>query len=213
MSIRVLAAGMTESGKTEWLWRRYLRHAPRLLIVDTIGEWATSRRRSLPDDTRFTVGVDETVAALHDVATVDRWLIVADLERDELVELADILAPRRIEDSPVPGLGGMGVYLDEVDLLVPLADNRLASLWRRGRHVHLSVYAATQRLGNLNKEVSAMVGVVGIFRLDEVNDVQYLQQRFGRAQAEAGLAWARSKPYRAAVYAGGQLHRLEPEPE
>lgn len=211
MTLRVIATGRTLSGKTEWIWRRYLRRVPRLLIVDTIGEWAASRAASIAG-AHFTVGVEETLDCIATIAPDDTWRIVADLEREELVELADVLAPRRIEASPVPALGGMAIYLDEVDLLVPLGDARLGGLWRRGRHVGLSVYAATQRPSSVNKEVSAMVDVYGVLPLDEVRDVQYLRQRFGRENADAGLAWANSGPYRVAAFAGGELARLPPEP-
>lgn len=211
MTIRVIATGRTLSGKTEWIWRRYLRRVPRLLIVDTIGEWASSRAASV-QGAHFTTGVDETLDAMTALAPVEQWRIVADLEREELVELSDILAPRRIEESPVTPLGGMGIYLDEVDLLVPLGDARLGGLWRRGRHVGLSVFAATQRPSSVNKEVSAMVDVYGVLPLDEVRDVAYLRQRFGRELADAGLTWASSGPYRVAAFAGGELARLPPEP-
>lgn len=213
MTLRAMATGRTQSGKTEWLWRRYLRRVPRLLIVDTIGEWsAKARRGEGPTDARHTVGVDETLAAMRELASVDQWRIIADLDREELVELANVLAPRRIEASPVPALGGMAIYLDEVDLLVPLGDSRLGGLWRRGRHVGLSVYSATQRPSSVNKEVSAMVDVYAVLPLDEVRDVQYLRQRFGREKADSGLQWASSGRYRVAVFAGGELHKLPPEP-
>lgn len=212
MTLRVIATGRTMSGKTEWIWRRYLRHVPRLLIVDTIGEWSSTRAASL-EHARHVTGVQATLQALHDAAEFRSWCIVADLDRDETVQVADILAPRRITDSPVPALGGMAIYLDEVDLMVPLGDSRLAGLWRRGRHVGLSVYAATQRPASVNKEVSAMVDVYALLPLDEVRDVAYLRQRFGRDMVDRGLAWANSGPYRVATFAGGALHRLPPEPE
>lgn len=212
MTLRVMATGRTQSGKTEWIWRRYLRRLPRLLLVDTIGEWVTKRRESLGPAARHTVGVDETIQAMHDVAEHDQWRIVADLEREELIEVADVLAPRRIERSPVPALGGIGIYLDEVDLLVPLGDSRLGGFWRRGRHVDLSVFAATQRPSSVNKEVSAMVDVYGLLPLDEVRDVAYLRQRFGRAAAEEGLAWAKARPYNVAAFVQGELVKLPPEP-
>lgn len=212
MTLRVIACGRTLSGKTEWLYRRYLSMEPRLLIVDTIGEWSTSRH---VEGAITTSGTADTLAALRDLAEIGltEWVIIADLDRDELVALMERLAPRRIGDSPVPALGGMAIYLDEVDLLVPVQDARLAGLWRRGRHIGLSVYAATQRPASVSKEVSAMVDVYAVLALDEVRDVDYLRQRFGRSATDAGLAWANSAPYRVAAYAGGKLYRLPPEGE
>lgn len=213
MTLRVIAAGRTLSGKTEWLWRRYLRRHRRLLIVDTIGEWSTSR--SAGEDVIHASGAEDVRAALADVAVMSphEWTIVADVDREELVTLTDLIAPRRIDASPVPALGGLAIYIDEVDLMVPVADNRLAGLWRRGRHIGISVYAATQRPASVSKEVSAMVDIYGVLALDEVRDVEYLRQRFGRARADEGLVWARSAPYRVAAYGQADWWRLPPEPD
>lgn len=210
MTLRVLAVGMTQSGKTEWLWRRYLRHSPRVLIVDTIGEWGLKVNRGELSAVPVS-GVEETLAAMRALAYEPRWTIVADLDREEVAMIGNILVPRRIADSPVPGLGGIAIYLDEVDILIPQGDSRLAGLFRRGRHVSLSVFAATQRPASVNKEVSAMVDVYGVLRLSEVRDIQYLRQRFGRSVADRGLAWSQSAPYRVALFAGGELFLMPPE--
>jgi hypothetical protein len=212
----VIAAGRTQSGKTEFVWRRYVRREPRVLIIDP-GEWRMKRRHLIPGAI-FVQGADGVHDAMMQLVEErrSRWIICADADTDDLLEIQDILIPPRDWDaSPVPALGGLAVFMDEVDLSMPLKDNRLAGYNRRGRHVQLSVYMATQRLGAVNKECTSMAEFIAVMSFDEPRDVQYLRDRLGRIKADEALAWANSGPYRCSLYhtPTGQLFRLPAEPD
>lgn len=217
MSRRVIAVGRTLSGKTEWVWRRYVRREPRVLIIDP-GEWRVKHQRGAIPNAMVVSGADGIRDALLEVAETrqSHWCIIADADRDELEEVQELLIPAgRWEESPVPRLGGMAIFMDEVDISIPLRDSRLAGFNRRGRHVGLSVYMATQRPGSVNKEATSMADWIGILSLDEVSDVKYLRDRLGREKADKALAWANSGQYRAALFhpPTGQLWLLPPEPD
>lgn len=219
MSRRAIAVGRTLSGKTETLWRRYLRREPRLLIIDN-GEWRmkhTSGAAQLTGEVATVYGAAGVQDAMLDFAErrISEWTIIADADRDELEQIQDLLIPPgRWEDSPVPDLGGMSIFMDEVDLSMPSKDNRLAGFNRRGRHVQLSVYMASQRPASVNKECTSQVDFLLIMSLDEPRDVEYLRSRMGQEKAAQALAWAQSGPYRCGLYhpPTGQLWRLPPEP-
>lgn len=217
MTRRVISCGRTLSGKTEFLWRRYIRSEPRVVIVDP-GEWRIRHKRdgALPGAV-LAHGAEGLRDALTDFAEEGRteWTVILDADRDEMEAVQDLLIPPgRWEDSPVPPLGGFALFMDEVDLTMPLKDNRLAGFNRRGRHVKLSVYMATQRPGSVNKECTSQVDFIAVLSLDEVSDVKYLGDRMGREKAREALAWANSGPYRVALFHAptGALYRLPPEP-
>lgn len=219
MSRRVIAVGRTMSGKTEALWRRYLRYEPRLLIIDN-GEWRmkhTAGTAKLNGEVVSVYGAAGVADAMLDFAErrIHRWTIIADADRDELEAIQDVLIPPgRWEDSPVPDLGGLAIFMDEVDLSMPTKDNRLSGFNRRGRHVQLSVYMASQRPASVNKECTSQVDFMMILSLDEPRDVDYLRSRLGNEKASGALTWAQSAPYRCGLYhpPSGQLWRLPPEP-
>lgn len=218
MTRRAIAVGRTLSGKTEAIYRRWVRHEPRIIIIDP-GEWRMKHTSAgaFPG-ARLTEGADGIRDAILDaVESGEReWVIIADADRDELERLQDLLIPPgRWDDSPVPALGGVAIFLDEVDLSMPKGDGRLSGFNRRGRHVSLSTYMATQRPGSVNKECTSMVDFLLILSLDEVNDVKYLRERLGREKADEALAWANAAPYQSALFhpPTGQLFKLPPEPE
>lgn len=178
-SERVFCCGVTGSGKTEFLARAFLPRARRLLLVDQTGEWI---EREGPQ-AHVVYGYDQTAEALGDLARRDSWRLVCSLEPEEV----ETLTVRLLVPVPNPragyaaNIGGMAVFLDEVDHLTPNAycPIGLRHLWRRGRHVGLSVYAATQRPANVSKEVTSMCRWLAVLRTHEVNDLIYLRQVIG----------------------------------
>lgn len=196
---RVFACGVTESGKTEFLIRRFLPRVSRLLVVDQTGEWA-EREPHAP----YAFGYEDTVRQLGALSTRDRWRLIASLEQDEMIELTErLLVPIPNPRTGLPAaIGGMGILLDEVDVLCPAgrAPVPLTHLWRRGRHVGLSVYAATQRPANVSKEATAMCRYIAVLRTSEANDVDYLARRMGREVVEQALRVVNRQRYTAFLW-------------
>lgn len=200
-SSRIFVCGKTGSGKTRFLWSRYLVKAPRVLAVDQTGEWV---QRADALNAIVADGYLETIAALREVAEQRRskWWVIAVLDDDDLRSVCERLLPRgRLSDGPVSRLGGFALYLDEVDKVVgPYGNNELRDLWRRGRHAGLSVLAATQRIANVSKEVTAQADAIAVLSMHDVADVEYLSYLAGRDRTEAMLAHANAAPYNVALF-------------
>ena len=196
-SVRGCVVGRTGSGKTYYLWRAWLAHAPRAIIIDQTGEW-----RRFEPHARFAFGFSDTLAGLREVARRPAWRVVATLSNQELYQLIDVLIPvPNIVASPVLALGGVTLYLDEVDLVIPsVAPDSARSINRRSRHAGLSVLSATQRISNVSKEVTSMADFLGILALHEPADVDYLESLLGREQTAEALAWAERRPHNVALY-------------
>jgi len=203
-SQRVFATGITGGGKTDFLRRYFLRHQPRLLILDNTGEWP----RKLEGCRGPYHGLDATYRALRAVAGRRTWRVIATLSNEELAELTvRLLVPvPDIERGYAFAVGGMGLVVDEVDLVVPGTQGsaELRNLWQRGRHARLSVYAATQRPSGVSKLVTSMCEWLVMLRLAELRDVAYMEQRLGGEL----YAWAArhvfTQPYGALLY---HVHR------
>jgi len=195
--MRGCVVGRSGSGKTVWLWRRWMSQAPRVLIVDQTGEWKTKEPGA-----RFAYGYAQTLAALREMTSRSHWRIVAYLSADEVYRLIDVLIPSpNIDESPVIAMGGMTMYLDEVDLVIPVgnAPESARSLYRRSRHASLSVLSATQAISNVSKEVTRQCDFIGILAVHEPADVEYLRALLGHANAEDALAWA-NRPHHVALW-------------
>ncbi len=175
ISERLFVTGRSGSGKTHYITEAWLPRLPRVLIVDMTEEWA-----QLP--AIHTQGPGATIRALYEVADRAEWRIVADLDEEEVRRVAALLVPRgQTRTGYVSSIGGMALYLDEVDMLMghSYCPRELRSLWRRGRHAGLTVLAATQRPGAVNKEVSAQSSEITIFSLTDPNDRAYLRRLVG----------------------------------
>jgi hypothetical protein len=198
------------AGKTEYIKRVWLAKIPRLVIVDQTGEW----RELAEQNGGVADGVDAVLAAIRANASKQRWRIVALLDKGQLEELAKILLPQgKIDRCPSRLLGGMALFLDEVDQVAPTnGSDSIRSLFRRGRHAGLTIISASQRPGNVSKEVTSQSEFIAVLALHEANDVAYLEDVLGRQTARDALEWANSKPYRVALYfpRTGQLVKQEP---
>jgi len=176
-SVRVLACGMTESGKDFLLRRLFLDRYPRALILDPLNEWPQERadfgriyRVQRAQDLRPTLA-----RAVRDGA---RWRIYAALGAGAAPDLARCLVPevlRPIGAFPLH-VGGMALYAGELDLFAPTtAGEEVVGLWRRGRHVGLSIFAASQRPHGISRIVTSMSGWLLITKTIEPRDLAYLR--------------------------------------
>lgn len=197
-SIRGAVFGRSGSGKTYYVRERWFPHFPRLIILDQTGEWRSLER----ENGGRADGLGQLVAAMQAKAGLRRWRIVADLDAEEVEEFATIIIPRgAVDRSPSRLLGGMALFIDEVDLVAPInATPGIRSIFRRGRHAGLSVISASQRPANVSKEVTSQAQFLAILALHEKNDVAYLRQVLGAETAGEALAWANSAPWRVAIY-------------
>lgn len=209
-SVRGCAVGRSGSGKTRWIHRRWIANCPRVLIVDQTGEW-----RRLEPNARFSMGYADTVRVLKQVASERHWRVVATLDVEEVERLIQVLIPiPDIQKSPVLALGGFALYLDEVDLVVPLNAGPIArNIYRRSRHAGMTVLSATQRISSVNKEVTSMCDFIGVLDVHELADVDYLENLMGRAEWEKARDWIK-QPYHVAVWRPSlrALILLPPEP-
>lgn len=183
-SDRVFVCGASGSGKTVFLERRFLPRAPRLLIVDQTGEW----QEKMPKAPVY-LGFEETLQGLRGLARTKEWRAITYLEPEEVMRLSEevLLPPGRIAKGYSYSVGGMAILLDEVDTLVPISNAPLPlrSLWRRSRHGGLTVFAATQRPGNVSKEVTSQCRWLAVLRQHEARDVLYLASVIDRGLIKA----------------------------
>src|SRR5262245_35229824 len=143
-TIRVFTAGNSGSGKTTRVWRQYLTRFPRVLIIDQTGEWTDPQKEWCPHIDADAVDLKTCIAAIQDHAKAGKWVIACSLDPDELPALVDWLIPvPQLERSPIRTLGGVALYLDEVDLLMPpgVPGAHARTVFRRSRHVGLSIFA------------------------------------------------------------------------
>jgi hypothetical protein len=93
---------------------------------------------------------------LRQLAPRGCWTIVANLE--DVEALVAYLAPAsELRNSPIVTVGGAVILVDEVDIVAPPKTSRseVRMLWRRSRHLGLSIVATTQRPENCNREVTS----------------------------------------------------------
>jgi hypothetical protein len=175
-SARYFVSGSTGSGKTHALRRLVLPRLQRVVLVDFVGEWER-RRRELPGRVVVTTSLDETRAALRKVAGLGRWSVVAQLAPDEFPTLARWLVPTQFADSSpvfVRAVGGCALLCDELDLIAyHAAPPEVLALWRRGRHVGLTICAATQAPSGVHPLVRGMSRYLVLCQMHEANSIKY----------------------------------------
>lgn len=183
-SLRAFLAGNSGSGKSVRAWNLYLRHFPRRLLVDLTGEWAGTA-----GETADTVG--GAVDAIRRASSSGRWTVALALNFGDLAELVAWLIPvPALDRSPVRLMGGAVILVDEVDLLAPpgTASEAVRTLYRRSRHVGLSVVSTTQRPANVSREVSAQSTAALALHLSEPRDVAYMSDLM-RWDVRLSLRW------------------------
>lgn len=208
-SVRGCVVGRSGSGKTVWLWRRWIALAPRVVIVDQTGEWKEKEPHA-----RFAFGLQDTLRALREMVGRSHFRVVCSLDPEEVLALSRVLIPSPdIYSSPVIAMGGFLLYLDEVDMIVPInAPVEARSIYRRSRHAQLSVLSATQAISNVSKEVTRQCDFIGILAVHEPADVEYLRSLLGDDNTREALAWA-NQPHHVALWLPQKraLIKLPPE--
>jgi hypothetical protein len=184
---RVFIVGISGSGKTTGAYKWYIEKAPRVLIVDQIGEWegrVYETANTLP----------EVYAAIESARKEKKWRIAYTNMDNRLHDLLRWLLPLpNVDRSPVLAMNGMVLMLDEVDLIAPTggAPEVIRNLYRRSRHVRLSIVSATQRPANVLREVSAQSTQVLAYRLTEPRDRDYLADlmRWNQEELQRYVLW------------------------
>ena len=191
-SKKIFIAGASGSGKSYTAREQYLRHFPRRIYVDFIGEY--------DQDVEVTVySVQELDTYVRDHWNRGRWsvAIVPDDDLDGLVEWA-VPLPQLEERSVTRAAGGVAMLFDEVDTYAgPGASRRLPirTLWRRARHAALTIVATTQRPANVSKEVTSQSNHVLCLQLTEWDDIDYMERAIGcRLRGDPFDAWLAAHP-------------------
>lgn len=186
-TIRAFLAGNSGSGKSQRAWTLYLARFPRRLLVDLTGEW---------EDRADAVALDVpgAVDAIRQLAPRGKWTVAVALDASELPELVDWLMPiPNLRASPILAMGGAVLLADEVDLLAApgTASEAVRTLFRRSRHVGLSVIATSQRPANVSREVSAQSTHALALALSEPRDVDYMVDlmRWDRSGLDRWRQW------------------------
>lgn len=192
-TIRAFLAGNSGSGKSRRAWELYLAKFPRRLLVDMTGEWESQADH-------VALSVADAVAGIRALAYRGRWTVTVALDPGELAQLVDWLLPvPNLRRSPVLAMRGAALLVDEVDLLAApgTASEPVRTLFRRSRHVGLSVIATTQRPANVSREVSAQSTHALALDLGEPRDVDYMTElmRWDREDVNRWRSWCRQHPH------------------
>ena len=198
MSLRVSVFGMTTCGKRVALWNRFVGKHKRVLVVDSLGEWTDSPVKGPRVD-----GIAETLWAIENQAKKsNEWRIFTCLTEQEISKLTQVLIPAKAyENSVVRALGGCALYLPEVDQQIqPNVYDRVRDLWRRGRHVGLSVYADTQSISSCSKETVKNVDILGMMATTHSTDLKVFEAEIRDPDLfKAATEWA-LRPYHASFW-------------
>jgi hypothetical protein len=174
-STRVMAIGVTGSGKTYTLREYFLPKFPRALIVDPLGQFTAQPNAIVVYD------VDDVRDALAEAVSRGRtWRVVALVDSESAVELGPLLMPpewpRR--KAFAEAVRGMVLVCDEIADVIPNAGSErgVRHWWSRGRHVGLSILASSQRPSDVHRIVTSMSQVVLCFATHEPNDMDYMRR-------------------------------------
>jgi hypothetical protein len=121
-----------------------------------------------------------------------------ELDLDDLPELVDYLIPvPNLSASPVLICHGAVLLADEVDLIAPPRSLRqeVRTLYRRSRHVGLSIVSTTQRPEAVSREVSAQSSQVLCLALAEPGAYDYMSALMGMEIEEYLEGWTRRHPH------------------
>lgn len=190
-TLRAFIAGSSGSGKSTAAWRHYLEKYPRRILLDFTGEWVNNA-----DATVYSV--QELSVQMRRLAPRGRWTISAALDgEDDIQELVEYLIPvPHLERSPVRQIGGAVLLVDEVDLIAPphTARQEVRTLWRRSRHVGLSIVATTQRPESVSREVTAQSQHVLCLQLVEPAALEYMA-KIMRVDLSQLPTWWKQNPH------------------
>lgn len=175
-SKRAFVAGATGSGKSYFLRRVLLPKERRAIVLDFTGDFYTNRRELGPDAEVAETWEDVRRILPRLAARRDRWRLLTFVTREECASLARALLPDRLHSgaSVSRALGGVALVCDELNQFAPhSADEAILNLWRRGRHVGLSLLGASQSPTEVHPVVRGMSRFLVLFHLHEPNALAY----------------------------------------
>lgn len=196
-TLRAFLAGSSGTGKSRGAWTHYLAPFPRRLLIDLTGEWEAPKPWGYPGADLVVYDAGELAHALKKLAPRGRWTISCSVGIDQLAELVAYLLPiPDLSQSPIRTVGGAVLLVDEVDLVAPPRSLReeVRTLWRRSRHVGLSIVATTQRPEAVSREVSAQSHHALCLKLVEPSGIAYMQNLMG-TRLDGLEAWCQKHPH------------------
>jgi len=171
----------------------YLAKYPRKILLDPMGEWSNQA-----DAVAHTF--EELQQHVRAYWRKGIWSISAMLGPEDFPDLSEWLVPYPwIEESPVYRAGGIALLVDECDLFAPQASSRedVRTIYRRGRHVGLSVISTTQRPENVSREVTAQCEQAVALYMPEPRGIDYMRRimRLTPAQVDQWQRWCKEHPH------------------
>lgn len=175
-SRRAFVAGATGTGKSHFLRRVMLPVERRAIILDFTGDF-WNNRKELGDDVELAETWEDLVRILPRLnARRSRWRIVTFLQPAECVLLARAILPARLHSgaSLSRALGGVSLVCDELQQFAThSAPAEVLDLWRRGRHVGLTLLGGSQAPTEVHPIVRGMSRFLVMFHLHEPNALAY----------------------------------------
>jgi hypothetical protein len=144
----LFVSGPTDSGKSQHMWDRYTCYAPRILTVEVVEETAARE-----DGTReiFRVyGYEDTRDALRAAAEINRWHVIASLDREEIDRLFYLLCPPLVSATTMgyaKAVGGMVLGCGELAHVAPIGlgkNSIIKTAYLQHRHHWLTIHGAAQ---------------------------------------------------------------------
>lgn len=177
ITARVVACGVSESGKGFLLRKLFLSRCARALIFDPLGEHEKDREPGFKYFTAYTAD-DVKRALVRAAQSGPRWRVVAPLSPKDAPLVARMLLPEVVvgHNAFPHHVGGMAIVCEELDTIAPTnADPAIESLWRRGRHVSLTVLGATQRPHRVSRIITSQSTHLLICQTHEPADMDYFK--------------------------------------
>lgn len=196
-TLRAFLAGASGTGKSRGAWTHYLAPFPRRLLIDLTGEWEQPKPWGYPGADLTVYDAAELAQALKKLAPRGRWTISCSIGLEQMPDLVAYLLPvPDLAQSPIRTVGGAVLLVDEVDLVAPPRSLReeVRTLWRRSRHVGLSIVATTQRPEAVSREVSAQSHHALCLKLVEPSGIAYMQNLMG-TRLDGLEAWCQRHPH------------------
>ena len=192
-TIRAFIAGQSGAGKSTRAESMYLKKFPRRLLLDMTGE-----HDDRSDCVVYTV--HDLAHALRNYSHRGKWTIGMSFGPDEVKSLVHYLCPvPDLRKSPIRMIGGAVLLVDEVDLIAPprTSSEEIRTLYRRSRHIGLSVISTTQRPANVSREVTAQSQQMVALALSEPADREYMisAMRMTRTQVIQWESWTLRHPH------------------
>lgn len=185
-SRRVFVSGATGTGKSHFLRNVLLPRERRAIVLDYTADFY-AHRAELGGEVVVVESWSDVQKAARRLAHVDRWRMLAMLDSTDSARLASALLPDRLHTgaSLSRALGGVALVCDELNQFAAhSAPPAVLNLWRRGRHVGLTILGASQAPAEVAPVVRGMSRYLVLFAQHEPNALAY----FARVMPEHVLA-------------------------